>query len=543
MAEILAKLSDQAPIGDVLGPELFPCIVTPDSPTDPHVINAAALAFSTAMFNAFKDHLEATLSAGAGIAPLSIDPVTGLMTLTATGGGGSWDAELTRDTMAAALVGTLGRVIVTPNDAGDLVELDLDPALVADIDAIKASRSLIQAKENAASGGGGNFMLSPGGAGNWIDTPNNAAFNVAGDVGFIFRYKMPSSTPGADIQLVARWASTPLAQFRIILRTTGQLQWVSTVDGTTINSPTTTAATPLAFDGNWLWFRVSRQSASPGNVDFYTAPDTGSDNLLPASFNVFQLNRATVGGALWNNAGALSVPLSILSFNAGGTSSAGSMGRVLMYSNEIGTGTPIADANAADYVSGSTWTGPQGNVWTLHGTASVTLVGGGATSNTSTKFVLADTDANPLITLAHRDLGYWSARGGLFVTVGTSRTFTFELVVNNVVLSTFDPITIVSTAAGTVYRWECSLTIEINSTDGTTQDYQWTLRIYDAKTGTFVGSSSTSAVVFDVGGGNSLALSTYVTLPKIELKLTMAAPIATTVGAGAALSRISLQKA
>lgn len=536
----MAKLSDQTPVGDLFGTELFPVVVTPDSPLDPHVIDAAAFAYSQILFQAFKDHLEATLSAGAGVAPLAIDPVTGLMTITATGGGGSWDAELTRDTVAAAAVGTLGRVTVTPNDAGDLIVWDLDPTLVADLDALKGARSLIQAKENAAAGGSSNFMVSAGGAGNYIDTPHNAAFNVAGDVGFAFRYKMPSSAPGGDLQMVDRWSALPNGFVRIVLKPTGQLQWISTVDGVTASQPITTAAVPLAFDGSWLWFKVTRQS-STGNVDFFTAPDTGSNNLLPASWTTFQLNRTTVAGALW----AVTLPLSLMSFNAGATSSAGTMGRMLMYPNESLTGTPLADANASDYVSGSSWTGPSGNVWTLHGTASVTLVGGGATSNTSTKFVLADTDANTLVPLAHRDLVYWSARGGLFNTVGTSRTFTFELVVNSVVLSTFPAITIASTAAGTVYRWECALTIEINSTDGTTQDYQWTLRIYDAATGTFVGSSSTSAVIAggDVGGGNALALSTYVTLPKIELKLTMAAAAATTVGAGAALSRVSLQKA
>jgi hypothetical protein len=540
----LAKLSDQPPISDVTGTELFPVIVTPDSPTDPHVINATALAYSTALFNAFKDHLEAVLSAGSGVAPLSIDPATGLMTISATGGGGSWDAEQTRDTIGAAAVGALGRITVVPNDAGDLIVWDLDPAVIADITNLKAARSLIQAKENAATGGAGNFMVLPGGAGNYVSTPNNAAYNFAGDMGVAVRVKMPASAPSGTVTLAARWGSSnAFGSWRFQLRTTGQLEFVSTVDGVAQSAPITTAATPLAFDGNWIWLRATRQS-STGNVDFYTAADTGSNNVLPASWTTFQLNRATTAGALWNNGGALSVSLSVGAYNAGSATEifTGSIGRVIVMAGEAMTDTVVADANAADYTTGTTWTGPAGRTWTLNGTATITLVGGGATFSSTSKFVLADTDAFSTVALAHRDVMYWSARGGFINTSGSARTFTPELVVNSVILSTGPAISLASSAAGTVYRWECALTIEINSTDGTTQDYQWTLRIYDAATGTFLGSSSWTAIVSDTGGGNAVALSTYTSVPKIELKVTMSFS-ATTVGAGAALSKLSLQKA
>lgn len=478
---------------------------------------------------------------GTGVVIAMDSPDPGKVTISATAGGTSYTDEQVRDVMGATLLAADTNISVVPDDAGDKVTLGIGTPLINRIAALEGARALIQSKENTTGGGGGpgNFMTFPGTSGNYIDTPSNSAFNVSGDIGMAIRVKMPSSAPASDITLVGRdGGTTATLQFRAKLLTTGQLGWTSTIDGVSGSSPNTTAATPLAFDGNWIWLRFNRQ-ASTGNVDFYTAPDTGSDNVLPATWTTFQLNRGTTAGALWSNGGALSVPLSIASYNAG-ASGLGSIqiGRVALYSTETPTGTPIADANAADYVSGTSWTGPSGNVWTIHGTAGVTLVGGGGITGTTSKVVLADTDAFASVPFLHDDILYWFSQGGFLNSTGGAVNFTPEIVVNNVVLSTYTAISLPS-ATG-VYRYEFSMSIEQAAADGTKQAYSWTMRIWDAVAGTFLGSQTSSAILKDIGGNWTGALSTFLTLPKIELKITMGS---TSASAGYTNSRVSIQKA
>jgi hypothetical protein len=478
---------------------------------------------------------------GTGVVIATDSPDPGKVTISASAGGTSYTDEQVRDVMGATLLAKDTNISVVPDDAGDSVTLGIGQPILDRLTAMETARALIQSKENTTGGGGGpgNFMTFPGTAGNYIDTPNNAAFNVAGDVAFAFRVKMPSSAPATAQFLAGRWgADVAHGQIRMYVMTTGQMQTQITIDGVSTDTALTTAATPLAFDGNWIWLRYTRQ-ASTGNCDFYWAADTGSDNIMPTTWTTFQLNRATTAGALWSNGGALSVPLSLALYN-GGASGTGSitMGRALMFASESVAGTPIADANAADYTSGTSWTGPQGNVWTIHGTAGVTLVGGGGITGTTSKVVLADTDAFASVPFVHDDTIYWFSQGGFLNNTGGAVNFTPEIVVNNAILSTFSAISLPS-AAG-VYRYEFTLSIEQASTDGTKQAYSWTMRIWDAVAGTFLGSQTSSAILKDIGGNFTGAISTFLTLPKIELKITMGS---TAASAGYSNSRVSIQKA
>lgn len=526
-------------VTDPVSGQLIPVVVTPDGgDAGTGLIDVADLAFGTLVKEAVDAFLRSgELVAGANMLIDFTDPTK--ITFTATSGA-SYTAENARNDVGAALRGQTGYLVVTLDDVGNTITYTLDPAFILRVTNLEGARSLVQVKENIASGGTGNYMNFPGGSGNYVSAPNNAAFNVAADLTVLARVKMPSSAPAADMTIASRWgADTAHGHWRWLLKTTGQMTALFTVDGVATTSNISTAVTPLVFDGNWIWLRITRSSAD-GKLDYYTAADTGSDNVLPTTWTTFQLNRATTVGALWNNAGTLSVPINIGAYiNGTAQVYTGQIGRVIVYAGGSPTGTVVADANAADYTTGTTWAGPAGNTWTLNGTATVVGVGGGATTGLTTKFVLSDTDAFASIAVARKDTEYWWSQGGLLNTTGGSVNFTFELVVNSVILTTFPVIALPSVAAS-VYRYECSLTIEMSANDGTTQVYAWTLRIYDAVTGTYIGSQTSSLVLRDYGGNYAGALTTFTSIPKIELKLTMSSASA---AAGPTNSRLALQKA
>lgn len=70
---------------------------------------------------AVQDIVGAFLAAGTGIT-VNYDDTGNVATITAIGGGGSWDGEQTRDTIGSALLGS-GLIAVTVNDAGDTITL------------------------------------------------------------------------------------------------------------------------------------------------------------------------------------------------------------------------------------------------------------------------------------------------------------------------------------------------------------------------------------------------------------------------------------
>lgn len=498
-------------------------------------VEASSFANGTLIAQAVEAWLTNNLLGGNG---LTVDTsIDGQITLNVTAGGTSYTDEQVRDVVAAALNGGAGRVLITFDDPGNTITVDLDPAVLARLTALEAARSEVQSKENTATGGGAtNTMVFPAGA-NYIDAPSAAIMNQTGNIGFALRVLVPAAA--VDWCMISRRGTTAATtQLSVFIDVTGQLHATTSVNGTSTNASTTTVATPLPFNGQWLWLRVTREQ-STGQWDFYTAPDTGSNNVLPTSWTTFQLNRGSSLGSLWNPG---NVPFEINGYAAGTqVTAASSVGRVIWYTNETLTGTPILDANASDYVSGTSWTGPAGNTFTLHGSATITLAGGGATTGTA-PFIIGDTDANPAVALFHRDVIYFWDQGGVINTSGGGANTTWEVLINGVVLTAIGPPALPNAAAGTVYRYEFSMTIEMSSTNGTTQIYAWTLRIYDAIGGSFVGSQFSSAILHDRGGGWAGALTTFTTLPAIALRMTMT-PSSAGISAGHTNSRVALQRA
>jgi hypothetical protein len=215
------------------------------------------------------------------------------------------------------------------------------------------------------------------------------------------------------------------------------------------------------------------------------------------------------------------VPLTIGAYNGGASFPwTGRIGRVLVYDGlDETTGTLIADSNAADYASGSTWTGSAGRVWTINGTASVVLVGG-ATSNTTAEFSLGETDPFATLPLAVHDTLLWSTEATLVNTSGSSVTFTPKLKIDGVDLFTFDPITVPSNASK-VYPLSCAVKVSINAVDGTTQIASAQLIVGNAVTGTDFGSISMTSALANVTGVRSGAISTITSVPQMQLRMTM----------------------
>lgn len=445
---------------------------------------------------------------------------------------------------AVASVGaaiTPGTNFLTKTLSGGLINLDIDQLFKDRVSALEA-KSLIQIKD-ASTNSAIAYMNLPGGTGNYLSTPNNSAFNVATDTCVVVRFKKPSSTPGANMTIVGRWNSTPgAAAWRLVLLTTGQFRFTYTVDGTAVSLLSTSAATPLAFDGAYIWLKVRRLS-STSDTGFWTAADTGSNNVLPTSWTAFQLNRTSIVGSIYNNAGALSLPLTIGAYNAGASEPfTGQIGRVLWYSgtDEL-TGTLIVDANAADYVSGTTWTSPLGRVWTLVGTATVVQGASSATANTTAEFSLGETDAFATIPFAYHDTFLWSTEATLVNTSGSNVNFTPKLKVAGADMFTFAAISIPS-AASSVYNLGCAVKLGVNAADGTSQIARAELVVNNAVTGTDAGSISMASPLANLSGNRLAAIATMTSIPQVQLRMTMGTAAAT-ISARALRSQLYLAKA
>jgi hypothetical protein len=429
---------------------------------------------------------------------ITIDTVTDPNSMTiigAAGGGGSYTDAQAIAAVGAAIVPETN--MLDKSIVGSVINLGLSSVLEGRISALEA-RSLIQIKDTITGGGAGNYMSFPAGA-NYIDTPSNAAFNVSGDSGWVTRLKMPAGAPSADwVVFARRGADAAHTAFSFIIQADGQMHMTNSVNGTSTAATTTTAATGLNFDGNWIWMRQARE-ASTGQIDFYTAPDTGSNNVLPTSWTTFQLNRG----------------------------------------NQIGT---LFAAPQPIEISGTSWTGPAGNVWTLRGSATVVTAGTTAVSNTTTEFTLGDTDAFSTIAVANHDTLLWSTEATLINTSGASANFTPKLQIAGVDLFTWPAAIAVPSAAGSVYNLACAVKVSNNAGDGSQQIARAQLIVNNAVTGTDLGSISMASNLANMSANRAAAIATITSIPQIRLRMTMGTA-ASTISARPLRSELFLAKA
>lgn len=454
---------------------------------------------------------------------MTLDGVTDpdSITFISTGTGGGTGSYTDADAIAAVAAAiTPEPNMLDKSIVGSVINLGIATALENRITNLEV-RSLIQIKDAVSGGGSGNYMNFPSGA-NYVDTPSVSAFNVSGDVAFYIRFKMPAAAPAADWCLYSRrGSSAATSQFSMFIETGGQMHATTSINGTTNVPSTSTAATPLAFDGNWIWMRHVRESAT-GQWSFYTAPDTGSNNVLPTTWTTFSLNRGNSAGVMWTNGGALAQPLEVNGFNGGSnTQPNAQFGRFLWYSGLNTTGTLLADANANDYTSGTTWTGTAGNVWTLRGTASIVQAGTTAVSNTATEFTLNDTDAFSTIAVANHDTMFWSAEACLINTSGANANFTPKLQIAGVDLFTWPAPIVLPSAAGSVYNLGVAVKVSNNANDGSQQIARAQLIVNNAVTGTDLGSISMASNLANMSANRSAAIATITSIPQIRLQMTM----------------------
>lgn len=414
---------------------------------------------------------------------------------------------------------------VSFDDPTDTVTIIVDPVFKLRVATLEAARSLIQSKDAVATGGATNSMLFPGTAGNYITSPTNAAYDVTGDTSWVVRVKMPASAPGADVCLASRRGATAAnCQFSLFIKPTGQLSLGLSVNGSTFTAPTTTAAVPLVFDGNWIWLRFSR-TASTGNCNFYTAADTGANGPVPTVWTTFQTNKGSTIGDLYVSSVA---PVEISGYAAGTSSMfSGQIGRVAMYNAFLPGTNMLFDINASDYVSGSSWVSNT-KTWTIVGTASVT-VAGESISNTSAEFSLNESDAFPTLGLSIHDTVSFQAEATLTNTSGGAVNYTPRIKVGGSELFTFSPISIPA-AAATVYGVGCAVKLGINAVDGTTAIARAQLIVANGVTGTDLGSAVMASHLVNLSGQRYCApgvLPALTSIPGIQLLMTMASAAST----------------
>jgi hypothetical protein len=497
-------------------------------PTGTGSISAADFLSSQIVQDMIDTWTDNHILAGTGVTlDRTTDPHS--LTISASGGSGGYT-----DAAAIAAVGGALTPVAThlqKSVVGNVINLDLAQEVLDRLTALEQP-SLIQTKDTV-SASGTNYMSFPGTTGNYISTPSHAAYNSINDLCIVVRFQKPATNPGTDSTIVARYNSLPgAAQFRFLQVNAGAnagcLRLVSTVDGTSQSIPTTTVALP--YDGQYIWVKVRRR-ASDGDTGFWTAPDTGSNSTIPTTWTALgALNRSSTAGTPYNNAGALSVPLSIGAYNVGALFPfTGQIGRVIVYSglDEV-TGTIVADANAGDYTSGTTWTGPLSRVWTISGTASVVLGGTTLISNTTSEFSLGETDAFPTVPVGVHYSLLWSTEATLVNTSGASVNYTPKLKIGGVDLFTWPAPIAISSAAGSVYNLGCSVKVSVNSSDGTSQIARAQLIINNAVTGTDLGSISMASNLTNMSANRAMSgILTIATIPQMQLRMTMSAAAAT----------------
>lgn len=483
--------------------------------------------------------MDASLNEGSGI---HIDKsVPGEFTITNTGAVGSYDIDDARADISATLVGVPDQIDISPLDASNLINVGLSQTQLDRILALEQAPSLIQFNDSTDATGTP-YMNITGAAGH-VSAAYNVAYNVAGDLTVTALVYMPAVAPAATFTVAARWgSSTALGQWRFSITPAGQMELTIVTAATMVaDTAPTTSLTPLVFNGSPIWVRFSLPIAT-GLVDFYKGVFDGT-NTEPAVWTSFQANRSINTGAL--NA-PTSVPISIGAYNGGASLPfTGKIGRVKVYSGFSVTDTLIADGNASDWTSGSSWTGPLSRVWTLNGTASILGGGANSISSTSTEFELAATVANDGVTLVRGDTLIWSSVGTFINTSGSPVNFTPKYQINGVNLFTFSAISIPSTAVGQVYRWEASLRVQMNDAVGSKQIAVAEFIVYSATTGTNLGSSVMSGPISGgtLGGNRAEGITNFTTIPKLALLNTMAAPALPTVASRATLTQLFLATA
>lgn len=205
------------------------------------------------------------------------------------------------------------------------------------------------------------------GTNDWASVPDAAGFSALGDFSVVVAVEMNDWTPGVITTLMSHQNATGNQRsWDFGVQTDGTLRLRKSTNGSTNNDSVSTAA-PAFVNGVTYWVLVTRATGT-GNVNFYTAPWTGS--VTPPAIGSFTLlgsaNVAGSTGALFNSTAALAIGA-----QSAGTLNflAGKVYRSQLYSGIYGSGSEalLVDFDPTnDPANGTSTTWSEGtHTWTL----------------------------------------------------------------------------------------------------------------------------------------------------------------------------------
>lgn len=206
------------------------------------------------------------------------------------------------------------------------------------------------------------YLNLPGSAGNYCSTPDHADFDITGDIDIRARVLLNDWTPGAASAIAAKYGNAGNRTFRFQVSTAGKLQLIVSPDGTALTTVESSLATGIS-DGAAAWVRVTWR-ASDGRVQFFTHADQ-HDPPSAGAYSQLGTDQTAAIGTLKNSSAVFEVG----SIAAGSSLvMTGKLYYIQVY-NGI-DGTLAAGPDFGGTTGGSTYTDPQGHVWTKQGTAS-----------------------------------------------------------------------------------------------------------------------------------------------------------------------------
>ncbi len=219
------------------------------------------------------------------------------------------------------------------------------------------------------------YLNLTGASGSYASTPDHAGLDITGDLDVRARINCTDWTPAASFAVLAKYGGAPQNSWVLGVTTGGNLQFITSVDGTantTIDN--STAATGIA-DGTTAWVRATidvNDGAGNHVTRFYTSTDATDDHTL---VTWTQLGTTlTVAGAttIFNSTSAVEIG----SVFAGTVSlMSGKVYAAVVLSGIAGTvaADPVFSIGAG--AGATSVTDSTGKVWTVNSPATIESVG------------------------------------------------------------------------------------------------------------------------------------------------------------------------
>lgn len=207
-----------------------------------------------------------------------------------------------------------------------------------------------------------------GASNSYASTPDAAALRITGDIDIVARLSMSDWTPAATSTVVSKWLITLLG-WRLDVNTSGQLELLTSANGTTSISQASTAGPWVNGTAYWVRATLDVDDGAGNRVyAFYWAPDA---EVEPLSWTA--LSTHTVSGTTSIN--ATTVQVEVGSQGLGNSRLAGDVHRVIVRDGIAGT--VVADFDPADALTASStsWNSCRvaGQAWTLASAASLSI--------------------------------------------------------------------------------------------------------------------------------------------------------------------------